>query len=394
MWTPNEQPVDSLKTKVWDIPTRLFHWLLVTAFAGAFLSSHGDRFLELHTSFGYIALGLVVFRVLWGFAGNEFARFSGFLRGWRKVKGYISSAARLRPPRYLGHNPAVGWVVLLMLAMVATIAVSGIVTYGGEENRGFWAGVFSFEAGYNARVIHALLADLAIAVVVIHVCAALFHDFLLSENIIVSMFTGTKEDEETYAERVSHIGPHERRSVLRLVVWMIVALMGGLALLYLRPAGRTDFLHAPQPKVVDDKGFAAEMKVNATWLEECAGCHNAFHPTLLPAESWKKVMRGLDDHFGEAVELDAAAAVEIERFLLSASAERSTTEASRKLLRSLNGLPATDRITDIPYWKAKHADIDEQVFKRKSVVSRSNCIACHPGAEPGSFEDHDIAIPE
>ncbi|MBI2414165.1 MAG: cytochrome b/b6 domain-containing protein [Deltaproteobacteria bacterium] len=390
----HEQPVDSLKIKVWDIPTRLFHWFLVTVFAWAFLSSHGDRFLNLHTSLGYIALGLVVFRVLWGFAGNGFARFSGFLRGWQKVKGYIVSAVRLHPPRYLGHNPAVGWVVLVMLAMVAAIAVSGIVTYGGEENRGFWAGVFSFDAGYNARAIHAFLADLAIAVVVVHICAALFHDFLLRENIIVSMFIGTKEDEETYSERVSHIPPHERRSVPRLMVWMIVALMGGLALFFLRPAGRTDFLHAPQPNVVDDKGFAAEMKVNAAWQEECAGCHNAFHPTILPAESWKKVMSGLDDHFGEVVTLDATAKDEIERFLVSASAERSATEASRKLIRSLRGLPAPGKITGIPYWKAKHADIDEQVFKRKSVVSRSNCIACHPGAELGSFEDHDIAIPE
>ncbi|OGP24063.1 MAG: hypothetical protein A2X99_08810 [Deltaproteobacteria bacterium GWB2_55_19] len=384
-----------MKVHVWDIPTRLFHWLLVSAFAGAFLSSHGDRFLEFHTSLGYIALGLVVFRVLWGFAGNRFARFSGFLKGWQSVRGYVASAARLHPPRFLGHNPAVGWVVLFMLAMVASIAISGIVTYGGEENRGFWAGVFSFEAGYNARVAHALLADLAIAVVVAHVCAALFHDFLLRENIILSMFTGTKEDEDTYAERVSHIPPHhDVRSVLRLIVWGVVAVMGGLALLYLRPAGRTDFLRMPQPNVVDDKGFASVMKVNAAWMEECAGCHNAFHPTLLSADSWKKVMMGLNDHFGEIVTLDAAVSEEIGRFLLSASAERSTTEASRKLMRSLRGLPAFDRITDVPYWKAKHEDIDIEVFKRKSVVSRSNCVACHPGAELGSFEDHDIAIPE
>src|SRR5574340_1379559 len=106
-----------MKVRVWDIPTRLFHWSLVMAFAGAFFTSGTEWFLEYHTVFGYIALGLALFRVFWGFAGNRYARFSDFVGGLRRVRDYLRQAATLKPPRYLGHNPAVGWVVLFMLLM-------------------------------------------------------------------------------------------------------------------------------------------------------------------------------------------------------------------------------------------------------------------------------------
>ncbi len=385
-----------MKIKVWDIPTRVFHWSLVVVFFVAFLTSRNEARIDFHTIAGYLALGFVSFRVLWGFAGNRYARFSDFVRGWSEISSFISAAFRhRRPPRVLGHNPLVGWVVLGMLGVTFVIAVTGVITYSGEENLGLFAGLFSFKTAIFAHSVHKLAAYLIIIMIIVHVCAALVHDFVFRENIILSMFTGVKEDEESLSERTSHMGSGEGRSVFTLIVWSIVAVMGGVALVYLPPAGKTDFSRLAPPRVIDDKGFAARVMPNDVWEAECAtSCHSGFNPTLLPAGSWRRVMAGLDDHFGDTVELDAETKKDILDYLVSASAERSETEASKKLLYSIGGGQAPLRITDIPYWKKKHSGIAQKVFERKSVVSRSNCIACHPGADKGSFEDRDINIPE
>lgn len=383
-----------MKIKIWDMPTRVFHWTLVLVYAGAFFFTQSEWYLEYHTVAGYIALGLVAFRFLWGFAGTKYSRFSDFINGWGEVKGYVSKALKMDPPRYLGHNPAVGWVVLAMLFLTAVISVTGIITYSGEEQRGAWGGHISIETALAIKEVHEFSAYLAIVLIVVHICAALFHDFVLRENIILSMVTGYKEDEGTWKERTSSLGPGEGRSVARLAVWLIVTLMAGAAFIYLPPEKRSDFTDYPM-MLKAMKGQAVELAPSAAWKAECAeSCHNAFHPALLPAESWRKVMAGLDDHFGETIELDDAAQKEIEGFLTSASAESSYSEASIKILRSLKKGEAPARITDVPYWKKKHADIKEDVFSRKSVVSKSNCVACHPGAEAGSFEDKDIKVPD
>lgn len=385
-----------MKVKVWDIPTRVFHWALVAAFIGAFLTSRNESRLDFHTIAGYLALWLVSFRVLWGFAGNRYARFADFVRGWPEIRSFVSAALRhRRPPRMLGHNPLVGWAVLGMLSVTFLIAITGIITYSGEENLGLLAGLFSFKTAVYAHTVHELAADLVIIMIIIHVCAALIHDFVFRENIILSMITGLKEDDESLSERITHMGPGEGRSVFTLIVWSIVAVMGGVALVYLPPVGKTDFTKLAPPKVMDEKGFVTRVMPNDVWEAECAtSCHSGFNPTLLPADSWRRVMAGLDDHFGENVELASDTKKDILDYLVSASAERSETEASKKLLHSLSGGQKPLRITEIPYWKKKHSRIAQKVFERKTVVSRSNCIACHPGADKGSFEDRDINIPE
>ena len=103
------------KIKVWDLPTRLFHWSFAAAFLSAFAASSREWFLDYHVLSGSIVLGLVAFRVVWGFSGNPNARFSSFVRGWGETKGFLSGLLRLSPARYPGHNPAVAWVILAML---------------------------------------------------------------------------------------------------------------------------------------------------------------------------------------------------------------------------------------------------------------------------------------
>lgn len=383
-----------MKIKVWDLPTRLFHWFLVLAYVGAYFTSESEWLLEYHAAAGYIALGLIVFRILWGFTGNRYARFSDFIKGWGEVKSYILRMIRLDIPRFLGHNPAVGLVVLFMLLITAVISLTGVIVYGGEEGRGIAAGFFTFKTAIIVRAIHLFLAYLAVVMIVTHISAALIHHFILKENIIYSMFTGYKEDMESWRERVSHMKRGEGLSVARLIVWIFVAIFGGLGLLYLPPEGKTDF-SKEKMQVVDDKGFVLELKHNKKWAEECAkSCHIGFHPNLLPASSWQKLMSGLGNHFGEDVSLNENVNKEILDYLVSASAEHSVSEASKKLMYSIKEGDTPIKVTEIPYWMKKHSEISDEVYKRKSIASKSNCTACHPGSEIGSFEDRDIHIPK
>ncbi|MFQ5585784.1 MAG: diheme cytochrome c, partial [Thermodesulfobacteriota bacterium] len=202
-------------------------------------------------------------------------------------------------------------------------------------------------------------------------------------------------DTSTWRERLSHTKPGEGRSGVRLVLFLIITLLAGAALKFLPPEGGGRRSRMEEPTIVDARGVGTKMIPNENWKAECASaCHGAFHPTLLPAASWKRIVAGLEDHFGDDASLDDETTGEILAFLLSASAERSRTEASRKILRSIRKGDIPARITDTPYWIRKHREIGDDVYQREEVVSKSNCVACHPGAEVGSFEDEDIHIPE
>ncbi len=381
-----------MKIKVWDGPTRTFHWLLVFSYLAVFFTSRSEWYLSYHAMAGYLALALVIFRIFWGFFGGSYARFSGFVTGWGGVKSFLEKIVKQEPARYIGHNPAVGWIVLIMLAVTIVLTVTGILTYSGEEGLGPFAGHVTFETAVYAKLIHTMLSYLAVLMVFVHISAALFHDFILKENIIIAMITGRKEDEEgwkvTYA-RASETA-ESGHPAARLVFWIFITVLGALGLFYLPPE------RAPlysQPRLM---GASEDHRENEIWFDECSACHAVFHPTLLPASSWELVMKGLEDHFGDDASLNPEVALEVLEYLLSASAERSTSEASKQILYSIKkaGTNAPLRITEVPYWKDKHSEIDDEVYDRKTVVSKSNCIACHPGSDAGSFEDADISVPQ
>jgi cytochrome b len=385
-----------MKIAVWDLPTRSLHWALVVAVTGAYFTSEDEWLLEYHALFGYVALGLVLLRVIWGFAGNGHARFSGFLTGFGPVREYLSQAARLKPRRFLGHNPAVGWVIVIKLAYMVVLAVLGMAAYGGEEGLGVLGSYVSFDAGTAAHEAHEVLAYAFVAVIVVHVSAALFHDFILKENIVIAMFTGEKDDAGSWAEKISHPHPGDGMTKGKLAFWLAAALLGGLGLAYLPPDdARKYFSEAEPPAIIKSEAGLRGVPVMPIFKEECAAsCHIVFHPTLLPADSWRRVMAGLDDHFGENVELDAEATSEILEYLVEFSAEKSVSEASRKIVKSLGRGEPLVRITDAPYWRRKHSELGPEIYARESVKNKANCLACHPGAEVGSFEDKDIRLPE
>ncbi len=132
---------------------------------------------------------------------------------------------------------------------------------------------------------------------------------------------------------------------------------------------------------------------NALYSEECASCHFLYLPGLLPAGSWVKVMEGGEDHFGEDLALDTETSAEILKYLKANSAETTGAKRSVKIMKSLKGATPL-RITEVRYIVKEHREIKSKVFKRESIVSFSNCGACHTTADKGIFEEDDIKIPK
>lgn len=132
----------------------------------------------------------------------------------------------------------------------------------------------------------------------------------------------------------------------------------------------------------------------AAYLKECGACHFAFPSQLLPKRSWDKIMNSLDSHFGDSASLDEATKAEILGYLDKNSAEAGSSKASRKLLASIGHNEVPIRITDTNYFKRKHDEVRPDVFKRKSIGTAANCVACHPTAASGDFNEHKVRIPK
>lgn len=131
---------------------------------------------------------------------------------------------------------------------------------------------------------------------------------------------------------------------------------------------------------------------NPTYADQCGTCHFAYQPELLPAESWRLILDGTEDHFGDTVDLDVDARGEIERYLTSNAANTSSAELPRKIIRSLAGRTPL-RITDIPYIRKEHHELPPQFIKQPSVGTWGNCIACHRNAEKGEYDDDRVSVP-
>ncbi|MDH5694218.1 MAG: diheme cytochrome c, partial [Gammaproteobacteria bacterium] len=132
---------------------------------------------------------------------------------------------------------------------------------------------------------------------------------------------------------------------------------------------------------------------NPNWREACGECHTAFHPTLLPARSWNRMMDEQSEHFGEDLGLEAEAVQEIQNFLVANAAESGITEPAHKVNKSIPKDQAPLRITETAYWKKKHKDIEDKYWKSKKVGSKAACEACHRDAKQGWFEDSNMKLP-
>jgi cytochrome b len=164
---------------VWDAPVRVFHWLMVLSFAGAWLTAESERLRLLHVTLGYTMAGLVAFRILWGLIGSRHARFSSFVRGPRDVAAYLGSLLRGRPHRHAGHNPAGAMAIVALLVLASAATASGWATY--NELGGDWL-----------EELHEAAANGMFLVVILHIAAVLVSSLLQRENLVRAMVTGRK----------------------------------------------------------------------------------------------------------------------------------------------------------------------------------------------------------
>ena len=146
-------------------------------------------------------------------------------------------------------------------------------------------------------------------------------------------------------------------------------------------------------KVDDGNNGHLKPVANQTYKETCGECHFAYQPELLPSASWQKILNQLDDHFGEEIEVDPDTIKTISDYLKTNGAENASAKRSKKIMRSL-GDRVPMRISDVPYIREKHHELDPAVFKRESVGSLANCTACHINAEKGIYDDDDVKIPK
>ena len=164
---------------VWDLPVRLFHWLTVLSFAGAWLTAESERWRLLHVTLGYTLGGLVAFRLLWGLVGSRHARFASFVRGPRAVLRNLAAMQRGQPEHHVGHNPVGALAIVAMLGLAVLIVGSG------------WA-LYNDIGGDRFEDLHEAAAELMLAVVAVHVTGVAVASLLHHENLVGAMFSGRK----------------------------------------------------------------------------------------------------------------------------------------------------------------------------------------------------------
>lgn len=178
---------------VWDLPLRVFHWVLVLLVISQIVTATiGGNAMEYHALGGYTILTLVLFRILWGFAGGTHARFGDFLRGPAAVARYARMLIKGTAATYRGHNPLGGWSVVLMLASLLVQAATGLFANDDVMMEGPLAKHVSDDASAQFTVIHDINAAILLTLISFHILAVLFYLFRRKQNLIGPMFTGRK----------------------------------------------------------------------------------------------------------------------------------------------------------------------------------------------------------
>lgn len=187
-------PIIKKTVRVWDPLVRVFHWTLVLSFAIAWVSA--DEFDTLHFWAGYTIAALVAFRVVWGIIGTRHARFTDFIYRFSTIKSYLIDLAALRPKHYVGHNPAGGLMVVILLLSLGLLTFTGMASVaidGIGPLAGTWVESIS---GHWMEDVHEAVANLVLAFVLFHIAGVLVSSLVHGENLVRAMINGKKEIEE------------------------------------------------------------------------------------------------------------------------------------------------------------------------------------------------------
>jgi len=164
-----------VKTYIWSLPTRIFHWLLVFFIFIAYLSSEKESLLYIHIAFGYGVGVLVIFRIIWGFIGPKWSRFRDFPLTLKEALEFLKNIF-MPKKRYLGHNPLASFVMVGMLIVLVSVVLTGLLTYGVQEGRGVFASLnlTLFRDMELFEELHEVAVSLLLTLIVLHLNRSLY----------------------------------------------------------------------------------------------------------------------------------------------------------------------------------------------------------------------------
>lgn len=186
---------------VWDPFVRIFHWSLVLAFTVAYVTE--EDLMDIHSLAGYVVLGLLALRLVWGFIGPRYARFSDFAYSVSTIRGFLTDTLHQRAKRYLGHNPAGGAMIFLLLASLLITSFTGLGIYAAAEQAGPLAGLLTNSSEFTKEALeetHEFFANFTLFLVLVHIAGVIVESFIHRENLAKAMVTGHKRALDTTVE--------------------------------------------------------------------------------------------------------------------------------------------------------------------------------------------------
>jgi cytochrome b len=206
--------------RVWDLPVRITHWLLVFGIAGSYVTHKlGVAYFRFHLWFGYLVVVLAAFRILWGIVGTRHARFAKFLRGPRATIAYLVALVRGTAPPTPGHNPLGAWMVVFLLLALLAQGITGLFANDEIFNTGPLYGYISDSLSLALTSWHRRLFDWILIAVLLHVLAVIGHRLFAGHDLVGPMISGRKS--------ADFVTEHEAIGSSRL--WLAVILLAGVA---------------------------------------------------------------------------------------------------------------------------------------------------------------------
>lgn len=183
------QSTTAKPVRVWDMPTRIFHWALVFIIAVAWISSEADgSAFMIHVYSGTLVIGFVVFRLVWGIIGSRHALFADFVFSWKTVRDYSFRLISFRPPHTVGHNPLGGWMVVGLLAIIMLAVLTGMMS----SEDGYRGPLYHLGFG-DMDDLHEGIANFLGLLIFVHIIGVFVHGVISRENLPRAMITGIKQ---------------------------------------------------------------------------------------------------------------------------------------------------------------------------------------------------------
>jgi len=354
------------RIRIWDLPTRLFHWMLALAFAAQWLTQDDGRLLDYHVFAGYAIGVLILLRLVWGLVGTRYARFTSFAAGARRGWQHLSALLAGRHQRYLGHNPAGAWSIFGLLLLGAATVITGVATLGGAKQLGPLRGLIGYARGDALAIVHKYLAWSMLALVAAHVVGVLVTSRIERENLTLSMLVGTKRA----------MGELEGVAAALPVALVMLIVAVAAAWVYFRGYATAE---SGQPYLPFSQ---AALVQSEAWDKECGGCHLAYHPSVLPAPAWRALLDEQHAHFGEDLGLEESTVDALRAYMRPQSAEAHATPLAWKIDSTTRADATPRRVTETDYWKKRHATLSAADWNR---TKRFACEGCHLDAAAGTF---------